>query len=197
MTQHQRLQGYSPSRKSMFNPTSETHTRTNSGPSSSLYNQQTLPRPSAYNSDYFSVARPAIPPQPTPYSNQAQPPTQVKAPPQQQPQSSLKKRYSFSSDTTDEQSDASISIKGLRTVHLPRDCLNKFISIASYNTARNVETCGLLLGKPKGDVYIVTVLLIPKQTGTKDTCNMEEEELVSQFTDERNLITLGWVQFSY
>jgi STAM-binding protein len=81
----------------------------------------------------------------------------------------------------------------LRTVTLPRDCLPRFLSIAKINTERNRETCGLLLGKDKGHKYVVTTLLIPKQHSTSDTCTMDEEELVLQFTEERNLITLGWV----
>jgi hypothetical protein len=81
----------------------------------------------------------------------------------------------------------------LKTVSFPRDCMNLFTSIASINTAKNRETCGLLLGKDKGERYVVTILLIPKQHTTSDTCAIEEEELVTQFTEERSLITLGWV----
>lgn len=43
---------------------------------------------------------------------------------------------------------------------------------------------------------MVTVLLIPRQHSTSDTCTMDEEELVMQFTEERVLITLGWVSIS-
>ena len=81
----------------------------------------------------------------------------------------------------------------LKTVTFPRDCLNRFTSIASINTARNRETCGLLLGKDKGGRYVVTTLLIPEQHATSDTCAMVGEELVMQFTEEHSLITLGWV----
>ncbi|KAM5532979.1 hypothetical protein V8D89_013321 [Ganoderma adspersum] len=81
----------------------------------------------------------------------------------------------------------------LRTIKLPRECLPKFLSIARVNTLQNRETCGLLLGKDKGTKYVVTTLLIPKQHSTSDTCMMDEEELVLQFTEERHLITLGWI----
>ncbi|EIN14652.1 Mov34-domain-containing protein [Punctularia strigosozonata HHB-11173 SS5] len=81
----------------------------------------------------------------------------------------------------------------LRTVSLPRECLPRFLAIASINTSKNKETCGLLLGKDKGQKYVVTTLLIPKQHSTSDTCTMDEEELVLQFTEERGLITLGWI----
>jgi STAM-binding protein len=85
----------------------------------------------------------------------------------------------------------------LKTVAFPRDCLNRFASIASINTARNRETCGLLLGKDKDRKFVVTTLLIPKQHSTSDTCTMDEEELVMQFTEERSLITLGWVCYHF
>lgn len=78
-------------------------------------------------------------------------------------------------------------------MRLPRDCLSRFLSIAKINTSKNRETCGLLLGRDKGSKFVVTTLLIPKQHSTSDTCTMDEEELVMQFTEERNLITLGWV----
>lgn len=81
----------------------------------------------------------------------------------------------------------------LRTVIFPRDCSNQFASIASINTARNRETCGLLLGKYNDGRYVVTTLLIPKQHAMGDTCAIVEEELVMQFTEERSLIILGWV----
>ena len=81
----------------------------------------------------------------------------------------------------------------LRTVNLPKECLPRFLTIARANTERNMETCGLLLGKDKGNRFVVSTLLIPKQHSTSDTCTMDEEELVMRFTEERGLITLGWV----
>ncbi|KAI0672270.1 hypothetical protein C8Q78DRAFT_970769 [Trametes maxima] len=84
-------------------------------------------------------------------------------------------------------------VRELRTIKLPHECLPRFLSIARVNTLQNRETCGLLLGKDKGGKYVVTTLLIPKQHSTSDTCMMDEEELVSQFTEERHLITFGWI----
>ena len=86
--------------------------------------------------------------------------------------------------------------KTLKMVSLPRECLPRFLAIAKVNTEMNRETCGLLLGKDKGYKFAVTTLLIPKQHSTSDTCTMDEEELVLQFTEERSLITLGWVCLS-
>jgi len=81
----------------------------------------------------------------------------------------------------------------LKTVNLPRESLPRFLNVAAVNTARNRETCGLLLGKDKKSKFVVTTLLIPKQHSTSDTCTMDEEELVMNFTEERSLITLGWI----
>ena len=76
---------------------------------------------------------------------------------------------------------------------VPRETLPRFLAIAKINTSLNRETCGLLLGKDRGHKYVVTTLLIPKQHATSDTCTMDDEELVLEFTEERSLITLGWV----
>lgn len=84
--------------------------------------------------------------------------------------------------------------RDLKTVYLPRESLPRFLNVAAVNTARNRETCGLLLGKDKKSRFVVTTLLIPKQHSTSDTCTMDEEELVMSFTEERSLITLGWVR---
>jgi len=105
--------------------------------------------------------------------------------------SSMSHRQSHTSHSTPRGSD--LVSHNLKTVSFPRDCINLFTSIASINTARNRETCGLLLGKEKGERYKVTTLLIPKQHATSDTCSVDEEELVTQFTENRSLITLGWV----
>ncbi|PBK61236.1 Mov34-domain-containing protein [Armillaria solidipes] len=85
------------------------------------------------------------------------------------------------------------SSQDLKHVNMPRECLPRFIAIAKVNTMINRETCGLLLGKDKGHKFVVTTMLIPKQHSTSDTCTMDEEELVLRFTEERNLITLGWI----
>ncbi|KAJ7088886.1 hypothetical protein B0H15DRAFT_780457 [Mycena belliarum] len=82
----------------------------------------------------------------------------------------------------------------LRTVVLPHATLPRFLAIASANSARNLETCGLLLGRENTRTrYVVETLLIPKQHATSDTCTMDEEEGVLGFTEGRGLITLGWI----
>ena len=110
-------------------------------------------------------------------------------PPPQPPAVGVAPRIAPASSTEKRDLDSGV----LKTVQFPRDVLPRFLSIASVNTAKNRETCGLLLGKLKGEKYIVTTLLIPRQHSTSDTCTMDEEELVSAFTEARSLMTLGWV----
>jgi STAM-binding protein len=165
MSLHQREQGYKPSAKSMF--VSEA--------------------PDYYDGSPGSTGSPGTLHAGTPRSYQAladrvvpSPPADIRAPwppapaafdPHQHPQQP----------------------PHLKTVTLPRECLPRFLSIAAVNTAANRETCGLLLGKDRGHKFAVTTLLVPRQRATADTCAMEEEELVLQFTEERGLITLGWI----
>jgi len=104
---------------------------------------------------------------------------------------SMSHRQSHTSHSTPHRSN--LVARGLKAVSFPRDCMNWFTSVASINTAKHRETCGLLLGKSKGGRYVVTTLLIPKQHATSVTCAIDEEELVTQFTEERSLITLGWI----
>lgn len=43
-------------------------------------------------------------------------------------------------------------------------------------------------------MLVVEVLLVPRQTGTSDTCAMEGEEQVLEVCLERGLDCLGWVR---
>lgn len=219
MSQHQLKQGYAPSLQSMFNyPTLKSTNVARSSllfvpessklPSNQLYPSESLPNPSV----------PVIPNQPVPYPyslDRTRPPSvgqfdvashsslsrapQAAPPPPPAPLHHVDgDRYRTASQEsariTRKASDP-VRVPDLKTVSLPRECLPRFLSIASLNTARNRETCGLLLGKDQGSKFNVTTLLIPKQHSTSDTCTMDEEELVLQFTEDRSLITLGWVSF--
>ena len=43
---------------------------------------------------------------------------------------------------------------------------------------------------------MITHLVIPKQSGTSDTCVAEDEEDIFLFQEPRDLITLGWIHVS-
>ena len=190
MSQHQMGQGYVPSLHSMFQArphdngsmsASSLLFQDGAGSSGSLglggagglYNNL-LPQPSMPVSAYGqqqAQGRPNIPPAPVPA-----------------PSTSAVDQTRITTATSGE-----VVPRELKTVYLPRESLPRFLNVAAVNTARNRETCGLLLGKDKKSKFVVTTLLIPKQHSTSDTCTMDEEELVMGFTEERSLITLGWV----
>lgn len=43
---------------------------------------------------------------------------------------------------------------------------------------------------------MVTHLLLPKQTGTSDSCTTDNEEDLFTYQDKYDLITLGWIHVS-
>ncbi|CAC5409606.1 STAMBP [Mytilus coruscus] len=82
---------------------------------------------------------------------------------------------------------------GLRDVLIPSDLPRKFLVKAEHNTLKNVETCAFLAGKLRHDAFMITHLILPKQTGTSDTCVAEDEEDLFLYQEPRDLITLGWI----
>jgi len=78
-------------------------------------------------------------------------------------------------------------------VTVPTAFMREFLSIAASNTARNVETCGILGGKLAKNSFVVSHLVIPKQSGTSDSCAMEGEEDLWEYQDAEGLMTLGWI----
>lgn len=87
----------------------------------------------------------------------------------------------------------STGFSGLRQVIVPSDLMRKFMVLAEHNTLRNIETCGILAGKMVHDSFHITHVLVPKQSGTTDTCVAEDEEDLFMYQDPRDLITLGWI----
>ncbi|CAL4151064.1 unnamed protein product, partial [Meganyctiphanes norvegica] len=82
---------------------------------------------------------------------------------------------------------------GLRSVMVPTELMGKFLALAQPNTSRNVETCGILAGKLSQNRLLITHLLVPKQSGTSDSCTTHEEEQLFDYQDRLDLITLGWI----
>lgn len=187
MTEEQRQQGYRPSLQSPYSHTFETVTtppdkgllfQPNHPDGPSRYRIPSSPdRPPAHVRHLWDiqmgVQRPLRPPTP---GSRILAPDQVKG-----DEKMTKHKWEY-----------------LKMVRLPSDLTNRFLAIAAVNTAKNKETLGLLMGRevPEG-AYVVTHLVIPKQTGTSDSCVMEEEEVVSEYADSRKLITVGWVSFFY
>lgn len=63
-----------------------------------------------------------------------------------------------------------------RPVQIHEEMLFVFESIANNNTKHNKETCGVLAGVFKNRLLVVTSLIIPKQQGMSDSCEMLNEE---------------------
>lgn len=84
---------------------------------------------------------------------------------------------------------------GLRTVRIPEDTMQKFLDVSKANTLKNVETCGILAGSLKQQQLLVTHVILPKQSGTSDSCNTHNEEEIFEIQDQLNLITLGNFDF--
>ena len=63
------------------------------------------------------------------------------------------------------------------------------------NTKRNIETCAFLSGPldPKGDLFTVNTLIIPKQEGTSDTVNALNEGETFDLQLSRSIFPLGWI----
>jgi STAM-binding protein len=82
---------------------------------------------------------------------------------------------------------------GWRPLLIPSSLMSQFTSLAASNTSRNIETCGVLCGGLKSDIFTISHVLIPKQSGTSDSCATSNEEEIFIYLDSENLITLGWI----
>lgn len=85
---------------------------------------------------------------------------------------------------------------GLRQVVVPKDTMYRFLMLVNANTAKNIETCGILAGRLAHNEFRITHVIIPKQLGTADSCNTMNEEELFDVQDQHNLITLGWIHVS-
>ncbi|XP_067879569.1 STAM-binding protein-like isoform X2 [Heterodontus francisci] len=81
----------------------------------------------------------------------------------------------------------------LRNVVVPKGLCQQFLQLAEANTARGVETCGILCGKLMQNMFTITHVIVPKQSSGPDYCNTENEEELFFIQDREDLITLGWI----
>ncbi|XP_066570502.1 STAM-binding protein-like A [Amia ocellicauda] len=86
-----------------------------------------------------------------------------------------------------------VMVDGLRQLAVPAELCHKFLKLAESNTARAVETCGILCGKLTHNAFTVTHVVVPKQSGGPDYCDTENEEELFLVQDQYDLITLGWI----
>ncbi|KAG2444596.1 hypothetical protein HXX76_001341 [Chlamydomonas incerta] len=83
----------------------------------------------------------------------------------------------------------------LRDVHVSVALMEEFLHYARSNTARGIESCGILAGKLlAGDsTFAINTLIIPKQQGTTDTVQALNEEEIFEAQFERELYPMGWI----
>ncbi|RMJ18892.1 hypothetical protein CDV36_001434 [Fusarium kuroshium] len=81
----------------------------------------------------------------------------------------------------------------IRSLFIPRQLRQQFLNIASENTRRGLEMCGMLCGTPINNALFVRCLLIPDQKCTSDTCETENEESMFDYCMKEDLLLLGWI----
>ncbi|WOL03271.1 hypothetical protein Cni_G11991 [Canna indica] len=83
--------------------------------------------------------------------------------------------------------------EAFQDLHVPVKMLESFLRLAEKNTAKNLETCGILAGSLKNRMFFVTTLIIPKQESTSDSCQTTDEEEIFNVQDKLSLFPLGWI----
>ncbi|KAF9607243.1 hypothetical protein IFM89_033450 [Coptis chinensis] len=64
---------------------------------------------------------------------------------------------------------AKLSQDGYQNLHIPVRMMEDFLRLVQKNTAKNLETCGVLAGSLRNREFHITTLLIPKQESTSDS----------------------------
>ncbi|GFZ13925.1 associated molecule with the SH3 domain of STAM 3 [Actinidia rufa] len=62
----------------------------------------------------------------------------------------------------------------LHIVGHPVKMMQDFLRLTQQNTAKNLETCGILAGSLRNKVFCITTLIIPKQESTSDSIMLPE-----------------------
>ncbi|KAI8811327.1 hypothetical protein BJ742DRAFT_797268 [Cladochytrium replicatum] len=120
-------------------------------------------------------------------------PSSLDAPPKVPDRPATAKAMLTAFDSYDDTPAFSESGEPLRPVEVPAELLNLFLQVASKNTSKNLETCGILCGRLSNDVLRVLTLIIPKQTATSDSCSTTNEEELFEYQDKHDLMTMGWI----
>jgi STAM-binding protein len=150
--------------------------------------KESIPQPQSYR--YDSPPPPAVPrkelSQPPPYPDSYHeaipelPPKTIESPAKQE-------RLTFKPAAYLENG------KPIRPVFLPDRLRKTFLEIASDNTRRGLEMCGILCGTLVNNALFISCLLIPEQKCTSDTCETENESAMLDFCINQDLLMLGWI----
>ncbi|KAI8945462.1 hypothetical protein F4801DRAFT_568156 [Xylaria longipes] len=81
----------------------------------------------------------------------------------------------------------------IRPIFLPGQLRRRFLELASENTKRGLEMCGILCGTAVNNALFVRCLLIPEQKCTSDTCETENEATILDYCIAEDLLMLGWI----
>ena len=81
----------------------------------------------------------------------------------------------------------------LRTVFLPPNLRERFLTVAAPNTRNNLETCGMLCGTLISNALFISRLVIPEQESTSDTCETVNESAFFDYCAAEDLMVLGWI----
>ncbi|GAB0138709.1 hypothetical protein EsDP_00006935 [Epichloe bromicola] len=121
------------------------------------------------------------------FDGQSQPPVPPKGPLETPPSVPRKERLAFKPGAYLENGDP------IRSIFLPEKLRATFLDIASQNTRKGLEMCGILCGTPVNNALFVRCLLIPDQKCTSDTCETENESAIFDFCAGEDLMILGWI----
>ncbi|KAL2459307.1 AMSH-like ubiquitin thioesterase 3 [Forsythia ovata] len=89
--------------------------------------------------------------------------------------------------------DGMPSSRSFHDLHIPVKMMEEFLRLAQDNTAKDLETCGVLAGSLQNRAFHVTMLIIPKQESTSYSCQTLNEEEIFEVQDMRSLFPLGWI----
>lgn len=138
------------------------------------------------------TAAPAIPSKSTLFDGTVPPPLSGKALPSKD---SAAPGDVASSDYTFKAAAFAESGAPLRTLFLPTELRTRFLSLASSNTQRKLETCGILCGTLISNALFISHLVIPDQVSTSDTCDTTDEgdSALFDYVDGEELMVCGWI----
>lgn len=80
-----------------------------------------------------------------------------------------------------------------KTIVLPTDLVPGFTRAARNNTAHDVETLGVLAGRPRSSAYEVEAVIIPPQRGTSDSCECSDDPVLFAAMEQGGWMALGWI----
>ncbi|KZV24424.1 AMSH-like ubiquitin thioesterase 2 [Dorcoceras hygrometricum] len=103
-----------------------------------------------------------------------------------------------SADAVDDQlhhssSSQPAASKHLKDIHMATRLMEDFLDLASDNTSKNLETCGVLGAFLESETFYVTNLTIPKQEATSNSCQTVHEEEIYSIQNEESLLPIGWI----